>query len=341
VALIDSPVTKAIGEAAAAHGRAAACLGLFFLSASCVPAVAAYAPSRDGAQITLEIPPDPANAAAVTPPEAALAAAEPTDLKPVSATDAAAINAAIPIAGPNPRAPSVVFRAGTSVDQMRALDCLAQAVYYEARSESDDGQRAVAQVVLNRVRHPAYPGSVCGVVYQGPMRAGGGCQFTFTCDGSLALRPAGEAWLRARRIAAAALAGAVYAPVGLSTHYHTQQVLPSWAFRLDKAAVIGAHSFYRLPGGWGAPGSYGRRYTGREPSPAAVIASRLPSYVPKVAPLLPVTQVAALAGAAPAVPARAGVDASAASSAPPNDKLPLSTIRPEFANSGRWIGGAR
>ena len=77
------------------------------------------------------------------------------------------------------------YRGRTALDRLRSLDCLAQAIYYEARSESEDGQRAVAQVVLNRVRHPAWPNSVCGVVYQGPMRAGGGCQFTFTCDGSL------------------------------------------------------------------------------------------------------------------------------------------------------------
>ena len=66
----------------------------------------------------------------------------------------------------------------------RSLQCLTEAVYYEARSESEEGQRAVAQVVLNRVRHPAYPNSVCGVVYQGSERVTG-CQFSFTCDGAL------------------------------------------------------------------------------------------------------------------------------------------------------------
>src|SRR6476660_5886742 len=65
----------------------------------------------------------------------------------------------------------------------RSLQCLTQAIYYEARNQSDDGERAVAQVVLNRVRHPAFPNTVCGVVYQGAVRPGGGCQFTFTCDG--------------------------------------------------------------------------------------------------------------------------------------------------------------
>ena len=117
---------------------------------------------------------------------------------------------------------------------MRSIDCLAQAVYYEARSESEDGQRAVAQVVLNRVRHPAWPNSVCGVVYQGPMRPGGGCQFTFTCDGSLATRRPAPRWDEARRIAAEALGGRTYAPVGLPTHYHTNAVFPAWAPQLVK-----------------------------------------------------------------------------------------------------------
>jgi hypothetical protein len=327
---------KALGEAAAARGREAGCLALLLLSASCVPAVAAYAPDPAPPRLALRLPADTSTSAADVPADV-IAAAEPLDLKPVSATDAAAINATIPIAGgPNPGAPSVVFHAATGLDQLRALQCLAEAVFYEARSESEDGQRAVAQVVLNRVRHPAYPGSVCGVVYQGPMRAGGGCQFTFTCDGSLAVRPSGEAWLRARRIAAAALAGAVYAPVGLSTHYHTQQVLPVWAFRLAKSAVVGAHSFYRLPGGWGDFGA-GRRYAGREPSPAVVIANRLPSWVPpKVSPSLPPTQLAALSVGAAARPSQ--VDAASAPPPPRNDNLPVSTIRPEFQNSGRWIG---
>ena len=100
----------------------------------------------------------------------------------------------------------------------------------------------------DRVRHPAFPNSVCGVVYQGPMRVGGGCQFTFTCDGSLATAPAGEAWIRARRIADEALAGRVFAPVGLATHYHAKYVYPAWAPRMIPLAAIGLHDFYRLPG---------------------------------------------------------------------------------------------
>jgi spore germination cell wall hydrolase CwlJ-like protein len=195
---------------------------------------------------------------------------EPLLLKPVAPVEAAAINAAIPIvAAPNPRAESVVLRGSTAIDQMRSLDCLAQAIYYEARSESEDGQRAVAQVILNRVRHPTYPATVCGVVYQGSQRSTG-CQFTFTCDGSLGLPARGFGWERARRIAAEALAGKVYAPVGYSTHYHTSAVLPYWASSLAKTAVIGAHIFYRWNSMWGQPAAFRQRYAGIEPGAAAL-----------------------------------------------------------------------
>src|SRR5687768_16476229 len=138
-------------------------------------------------------------AAATALPLAAAPQPEPMVLREIAASEAFRINASIPIsAEANPRAPSTVFRAQSPGDQVRSLLCLAEAVYYEARSESEDGQRAVAQVVLNRVRHPAWPGSVCGVVYQGPLRAGRGCQFTFTCDGSLLRLPYGEVWARAQ-----------------------------------------------------------------------------------------------------------------------------------------------
>jgi hypothetical protein len=129
----------------------------------------------------------------------------------------------------------------------RSLECLTQAIYYEARSQSDDGQRAVAQVVLNRVRHPAYPNSVCGVVYQGSERSTG-CQFTFTCDGSMNGGVEPYAWERARRIAEAALRGNVYRPVGLATNYHTTAIHPYWAPTLVPQVVVGAHIFYRRPG---------------------------------------------------------------------------------------------
>jgi hypothetical protein len=128
----------------------------------------------------------------------------------------------------------------------RSLQCLTEAIYYEARSESEDGQRAVAQVVLNRVRHPAYPSTVCGVVYQGAERTTG-CQFSFTCTGVMGPITEPYAWDRARQVAAAALRGHVYRPVGLATNYHTTAIRPYWAPSLVRQTVVGAHIFYRRP----------------------------------------------------------------------------------------------
>jgi hypothetical protein len=149
---------------------------------------------------------------------------------------------------------------------MRAIDCLTQAVYYEAASEGLEGGRAVAQVVLNRLRHPGYPNSVCGVIYQGSMRATG-CQFSFTCDGSLAKVPVRYLWARSRLIATEALAGRVFAPVSFATHYHADYVLPYWADSLDKIAVIGRHIFYRFRGSTGSKRAFAQRYASSEPSP--------------------------------------------------------------------------
>jgi Cell Wall Hydrolase len=129
----------------------------------------------------------------------------------------------------------------------RALTCLAQAISYEAGNESVAGQEAVAQVILNRLRHPAYPKTICGVVYQGSERKTG-CQFTFTCDGSL-LRPrSAQSMAFAMAIAERVLAGGTSAIVGGATHYHANYVSPYWAPSLVKIATIGAHIFYRMPG---------------------------------------------------------------------------------------------
>src|SRR5437868_6142648 len=128
------------------------------------------------------------------------------------------INAALPFASGPLHSAQPFANAGTDLDQRRALLCLTQAVYYEAGFEPAEGRRAVAQVVLNRLRHPAFPKSVCGVVYQGS--TGTVCQFSFVCDGALYRRPAIDAWREAEAIAAAALSGYVEKSVGLATHYH-------------------------------------------------------------------------------------------------------------------------
>jgi len=126
------------------------------------------------------------------------------------------------------------------------LHCLSQAVYYEARGESLNGQYAVAEVVINRVRSRHYPDSICGVVFQGSYRRTG-CQFTFTCDGSLRRTPRGAPWERAQRVARDVIAGAVPQRTGGATHYHTDWVDPHWNSSLIETTRIGTHIFYRMP----------------------------------------------------------------------------------------------
>jgi len=152
---------------------------------------------------------------------------------------------------------------GGGEDRARALQCLSEAVYYEAAREPEIGQAAVAQVVLNRMRHPAYPKSVCGVVYQGSARTTG-CQFTFTCDGALAYAPEPGLWRRARAVAERALGGYVDRTVGSATHYHAQYVAPYWAPTLVKMTQVGQHIFYRWTGPWGEPAAFTGRYAGNE-----------------------------------------------------------------------------
>ncbi len=222
--------------------------------------------------------------------------------------------------------------AGASpIDRGRAAQCLTAAIYYEAASESDAGQQAVAQVILNRVRHPAFPGTVCGVVYQGSEHAG--CQFSFACDGAMARVPARTAWVRAARAAGMALAGYVYAPVGLATHYHTYAVTPAWNRSLVMTDVVGAHFFHRWKGFWGTSAAFSQRYVGGEPVPGP--------HMP-VEPLMPVTPqmiAAATAGAVavpvPAAPVVAMAQAKPVSATP---VAPVATdmLPPESQILDRW-----
>jgi hypothetical protein len=128
----------------------------------------------------------------------------------------------------------------------REARCLSQAIYYEARGETRQGQVAVAEVIMNRVRSPAYPDTVCSVVYQGSHRTTG-CQFTFTCDGSLNRRPRGVAWERAQQVATAVLQGYTRPVTHRATHYHTTGVNPIWNAGLVETTRIGTHIFYRFP----------------------------------------------------------------------------------------------
>jgi hypothetical protein len=171
--------------------------------------------------------------------------------------------------------PAIPFLfAGSAADRGNARNCLALAAMAEA-GNTDQGQRAVIQVILNRVRHPAFAKTVCGVVFEGSQRQTG-CQFTFTCDGSLTRRYGDAAWEAARSRADQALGGRVDAAVGTATHYHTDCVYPSWSPKLQKIAQVETHLFYRWPGDWGTAKSW-QGYHGGEMSFAALIAASGPS----------------------------------------------------------------
>lgn len=238
----------------------------------------------------------------------------------------------------------------SGVDRSRALQCMTAAIYYEAASEPDAGQRAVAQVVLNRVAHPAYPKTVCGVVYEGSERPTG-CQFSFTCDGSLVRRPQRLFWDRAENVARAALAGYVYSPVGLATHYHTVQVSPYWAPSLNYLGTIGAHRFYSFKGAAGNPATFRFAYFGGEPIAAPHPRSDSSSAAAAAAALDPVALQRAFGLAEPArlvadpqiAPASAPVYSSQVEQRGGDalyraQNLPSSQgIKAEYVNSGRWI----
>jgi hypothetical protein len=123
--------------------------------------------------------------------------------------------------------------------------CLAEAVYFEARSEPEAGQAAVAQVVLNRVKSGLYPTSICGVVYQNRNRYLG-CQFSFACEGKSLRVTEPDAWARASRIATNVLKGDTYlANIGAALNYHANYVRPYWAHTLQRTGTIGHHIFYK------------------------------------------------------------------------------------------------
>jgi spore germination cell wall hydrolase CwlJ-like protein len=188
----------------------------------------------------------------------------PKALRPLSPEEAAKWNSALPDANAVAAATPFAVGSGNIQSLGRSLQCMTAAIYYEAGNETPDGQRAVAQVILNRMRSPVYPHSVCGVVYQGSERKTG-CQFTFTCDGSLARVPSAAGWARASAVAAAALGGYVYAPVGWATHYHADYVVPYWAQSLDKLNTIGRHIFYGWKGRSGTRAGFTSGYAGIEP----------------------------------------------------------------------------
>ena len=241
----------------------------------------------------------------------------------------------------------------SGVDRSRAVQCLTAAIYYEAASEPDAGQRAVAQVVLNRVAHPAYPKTVCGVVYQGSEKSTG-CQFSFSCDGALARVPNRLFWDRAAAVARDALSGYVYTPVGLATHYHTVAVHPYWAPSLNFLGTIGAHRFYAFRGPAGRPGAFSFAYLGGEPLAAPHARDVRADSRPDPVDPLTIERAYAAGLKAALVPTAAGGLAPVRTAPVPTysteqlqrggdalyrgQNLPQATgIRPEYQNSGQWI----
>lgn len=166
------------------------------------------------------------------------------------------------------------------------VDCLASAISYEAGNEPVEGQEAVAKVVLNRLRAPDFPKTVCGVIFQGSSRRTG-CQFTFTCDGSL-LRPRSARSLAAARLVAErVLRGEGGATIGDAINYHADYVSPVWARSLSRVTKIGAHIFYRRPGGIGASPAEGIAYV---PATAARAAPVPGTFAPWGLPTLAISQ---------------------------------------------------
>ena len=256
-----------------------------------------------------------------------------------------------------PPATSYAFRGVTALDRERAHYCLTAAIYYEAASESDDGMRGVAQTVLNRVRHPSFPNTVCGVVFQGSERAGV-CQFTFSCDGAMARAPSRDNWLRASRVASAALGGAIYPKVGLATHYHTTAIWPRWGKSLVMTNIVGAHIFHRWRGRWGMPDAFRAPYLGREPVPGpylplaqqlAILRGGGTAAATAATGALPEGTAAPLPAGAPAPTPQAMAQGwtAAPPSAPMQAQAPATytdprlnqsgQVRDEFQKSGEWI----
>lgn len=176
-------------------------------------------------------------------------------LLPIEPKTAKEINASRPFSSGRIARARPLNSALAGADRDRAIGCLAIAGLYEAGSAADD-QRPVMQVILNRVRHPAWPNSVCAVVFQG-MERRTGCQFSFTCDGSMQRwHPTGADLSRARRLADAMLGEETDERVGWATHYHTDWVVPYWSESLDKATAVKSHLFFRWKGPWGTSAAF-------------------------------------------------------------------------------------
>ncbi len=207
----------------------------------------------DAVEVAMAPPPvlaksEPPIAAAPAPP-VILASADP---EPLPASPIAPVPVSLPRPAPGappPPSPAELLHLEGAARAV-AERCLADAIYFEARGETERGQEAVAQVVMNRVFTRFYPHDVCGVVYQNANRYRA-CQFSFACSGKRKLINERAAWALANRIAKETLDGKLYVPaVGTSTHYHAVYVHPNWVREMRKVAHYGIHNFYR-PVAWG------------------------------------------------------------------------------------------
>ena len=188
-------------------------------------------------------------------------------------------------------------------------------------------------MVLNRVRHPALPNTVCGVVYQGAEKQG--CQFSFACDGSMARARSRGGWARAMRFAAEAMAGQVFRPVGLATHYHTYAVTPSWNRALVMTDAVGAHFFHRWKGYWGTAAAFHQLYLGREPEPGPH-ARLLDPSLPVIAPL-PVIAAVVPASTRAAMIQPTHVESGTAIAPVAASTLPDSPVLDRWKDSGKAL----
>lgn len=222
-----------------------------------------------------------------------------------------------PELGPDGSSTASRFRFASigALDGARDLDCLTQAVYYEARGESPRGQAAVAQVVLNRVRHPSFPKTICAVVFQGAGLRRADCQFSFVCDGSMRQPLDVDAWGRAQHIAARALSGAVVAEIGNATHFHATRLGPQWGDGLVKVATVGLHVFYK----------FGHRHPDFQAQVIEASASKT-TAAPEVKPVLAALFPTAAAAEPPRIEAKAAIAAEPAKD--PAAVQPVATAAP-------------
>lgn len=255
---------------------------------------------------------------------------EPARYLEVSPETARSINNAHPFvtAGNVPATPFVFT--GSPADRSRAAACLTAAVYYEAGNDPV-GMQAVAQVVLNRVRHPAFPKTVCGAVFQGAERTTG-CQFTFTCDGALNRPITSQVWKLARQVADGALNGFVFRYVGLATHYHTDWVVPYWSPTMDKVAQVHTHLFFRWRGAWGTAAAFRGSWKGPE-----VVDRRIAALVDKETD--PQIDNASLALGGPGDTANNASGATFASSSSPLPPIDLGPNRLRLSDTNQNLFG--